>query len=72
MPEILTLLISLLNKAYMFVFFISTLYTLRHLFLFGMKIKDGQKYEIEPKQVLYLGGAISIILTTIFSGLKLF
>ena len=72
MLEIVTsLLTNLLNKAFMLIFFIGVLYSLRHLILFLAKLKNGQKYDINQKELLYLGGSVAIILTIIFSGIKL-
>ena len=72
MLEIVTsLLTNLLNKAFMLIFFIGVLYSLRHLILFLGKLKNGQKYDINQKELLYLGGSVAIILTIIFSGIKL-
>lgn len=67
----MNLLTNLLNKAVMFVFFIGCVYTLRHAVLFAVNFKSGQKYTVKPKELSFLGGSIAIILTIIFSGIKL-
>lgn len=72
MLEILmTVLITLMNKTFLFAFFIGCLYTLRQTILFAIAIKNGNKYEITHKELVYLGGSVAIILTIIFSGINL-
>lgn len=66
-----TFLNNLLNKGFMFIFFISCLYTLRQTILFFIKAKSGEKFIITQKGLQYLGISIAIILTIIFSGIKL-
>lgn len=69
--NIMTFLINLVNKSFMALFFISCLYTLRHMILFFIDVKNGQKYMATNKELFWLGGAIAIIFTIIFSGIKL-
>ena len=71
LTTVTTLIANLLNKGLMVIFFISCLYSLRHLVLFTMKMISGEKYEMTPKHLLYLGGSLALILTIIFSGFKL-
>jgi hypothetical protein len=69
---LMTNLFLLLNNVIIFTFIFSCLYTLRHLFFFGYSIKDGVKYNIKQKEILYLGLCLSFITTLIISGFKLF
>jgi Na+-transporting NADH:ubiquinone oxidoreductase subunit NqrE len=66
-----TFLTNLINNIFMFVFFFSCLYTIRHAILFGVKLKSGDKYTLTPKHLTLLGVSIAIIFTIIFSGIKL-
>ena len=71
MEEILTMVMNLMNKGMYFLLFISSLYSLRHLILFSTSVVKSKKYEITKKELIYLGVSISVILTIIFSGIKL-
>lgn len=68
----MNMLITLLNKAYLFVFFVGCLYALRHAILFFIAVQKAQKYQLSNRDLIYLGASVAIILTIIFSGIKLF
>lgn len=71
MQELINFLTNLINNTYLFVFFISCLYTLRHLVLFSLNLKTGTAYKMNSQQLKHLGAAIAVILTIIFTGTKL-
>lgn len=72
MKELLMMILTIVSKGVYFLLFFSTLYTLRHFILFSFSVVRSKKYEITKKELKYVGIAVSIILTIIFSGIKLF
>lgn len=52
-------------------FFLSVVNVTRHLFLFLIKTSDQKKYEITNSSLFYLGLSISMILTSIVTGIKI-
>lgn len=69
------MIIELINKILMTLFFMSSLNVLRHIFyfvqFFVQPVNDDQinKYKISPKSLLLLGISLGYILTVIFSGI---
>jgi hypothetical protein len=61
----------ILNKIMYLLFFLSTTNVVRHIFFFLIKISDQRKYEISKTALFYLGLSISMILTSIVTGIKL-
>lgn len=61
----------ILNKIMYILFFLSVVNVSRHLFLFLIKISDQKKYEITNSSLFYLGLSISMILTSIVTGIKI-
>lgn len=61
----------ILNKIIFMLFFLSLCNVVRHSFLFFLKISDQEKYKISNMALFYLGLSISMILTSIFTGIKL-
>lgn len=60
-----------LNKIIFILFFLSTLNVIRHLFLFLLKISDQDRYKISNTSLIYLGLSLSMILTSLFTGIKI-
>jgi hypothetical protein len=61
----------ILNKVMFILFFLSLLNVIRHSLLFVIKINDDKRYVLEKLELFYLGLSISMLLTSIFSGIKL-
>jgi len=61
----------ILNKIMYLLFFLSITNVVRHIFFFLIKISDQRKYEISKTALFYLGLSISMILTSIVTGIKL-
>lgn len=43
----------------------------RHIFFFIIKINDNKKYVLDRMSLFYLGLSISMILTSVFTGIKI-
>jgi hypothetical protein len=68
--------IDALNKILMFLFFMSCLNTLRHLYYFIQSFlvsteENVVKYRLNKQSLFLLGASISYILTVIFKGINL-
>ena len=61
----------ILNKIIFVLFFLSLVNVIRHGFLFTIKTSDNKKYILDRLSLFYLGLSISMILTSIFNGIKL-
>lgn len=61
----------ILNKIMYVLFFLSLVNVIRHLFLFVVKVTDSKKYILDRPTLFYLGLSISMILTSIFNGIKI-
>jgi len=60
-----------MNKFMYLLLFIASLYSIRHIILFTTSVMKNKKYNINKKELTYLGVSLSIILTIIFSGIKI-
>jgi preprotein translocase subunit Sec61beta len=67
--ETINLIKGVLDKILYIVFFMSTLVIIRNSFLFIKHLNkpEPEPYTINPKALIYLGFAISIVITVIFT-----
>ena len=67
------ILVSLINKTLFLIFILSNLNVLRETFFFIRHLYrvEPEKYVINNHRLLYLGLALSYILTTLFKGISL-
>jgi hypothetical protein len=63
--------IVILNKIMFILFFLSLVNVIRHSFLFLIKVSDQKKYLISNTSLFYLGLSLSMLLTTLFTGIKI-
>lgn len=61
----------ILNKIMFILFFLSLVNVIRHSFLFLIKITDQEKYKMSSISLFYLGLSISMVLTSLFTGIKI-
>jgi len=61
----------ILNKIMFVLFFLSLINVIRHTLLFMLKLDDTKRYTLERTELFYLGLSISMLLTSIFSGIKI-
>jgi hypothetical protein len=61
----------ILNKIMYVLFFLSLINVIRHTLLFTLKLNDTKRYTLERTELFYLGLSISMLLTSIFSGIKI-
>lgn len=61
----------ILNKIMYILFFLSLVNVVRHLLFFIIRLSDQKKYEISNTSLFYLGLSISMILTSIFTGIRI-
>lgn len=61
----------ILNKIMFILFFLSLVNVIRHSFLFLIKITDQEKYKMSRISLFYLGLSISMVLTSLFTGIKI-
>lgn len=61
----------ILNKIMYLLFFLSLINVVRHIFFFIIKINDNKKYVLDRMSLFYLGLSISMILTSVFTGIKI-
>lgn len=59
------------NKIMFILFFLSLVNVVRHSLLFLIKISDQEKYRVSNTTLFYLGLSISMLLTSIFTGIKI-
>ena len=67
----MSIITSLLDKILFILFFMAIFITGRHTFLFIRHVNkpDIEKYTIARKELIYLGVALAIIMTTLFKGI---
>lgn len=61
----------ILNKILYVIFFLSCVNVIRHSLLFVINVSDQKKYQVSDITLFYLGLSISMILTSIVTGIKL-
>jgi len=72
----MTILLALLNKVLVVLFFMACLNTFRHAYyLIGASLKstkeDPRKYFLSDKALIFLGISIGYILSVIFTGIQI-
>ncbi len=70
------MIVDIINKILMVIFFVASLNTVRHLYYFIQTIlytdqEISVKYKLSNKSLILLGISIAYILTAIFTGIKL-
>lgn len=70
------MIIELVNKILMTLFFMSLLNVIRHLYYFIQAFiqsseEESRKYKLSTKSLLLLGISLGYILTIIFTGIKI-
>lgn len=65
------MIIDIINKILVMTLIFSILLVLRHTFFMGMAYFKEEKYTLQNRNLIYLGIAISIIITSIFIGIKI-
>ena len=65
------MIIDILNKLFLFLFFLSILNVVRNGFFLIRSVKQEERFIIENNRLLFLGISISYILLMIIDGIKL-
>jgi hypothetical protein len=70
------MLLEIINKIFVLIFFLSTLNVVRHCYYFIQAIVTSTeelpiKYKLTNRSLFYLGVSIAYILTVIFTGIKI-
>jgi len=65
------MMVDILNKLFLFFFFLSILNVIRHGFFLIRNFIDKERFILEGKSLLFLGMSIAYILVIIMDGVKL-
>ena len=65
------MIIDILNKLFLFLFFLSILNVVRNSFFLIRSVKQEERFSLEKNRLLFLGISISYILLMIIDGIKL-
>ena len=65
------MMIDILNKVFLFLFFLSILNVIRHGFFLVRNFIDKERFSLEGKSLLFLGMSIAYIFLILIDGVKL-